>query len=186
MLTLKVIFEKGTGQILGAQAFGQDGTEKRIDVLATAIAGKMSVKELTDLDLCYAPPYSSANDPVNMAGFVATNILEGFTQSISAQDFLKIYNTQTDEVGAKHSPAITVLDVRNEDEVNAGALVGSVNIPLPQLRERLQSLDKNSSIYIHCAVGFRGHLAYRILSQNGFNKVKNVSGGYYSIELFKN
>jgi pyruvate/2-oxoglutarate dehydrogenase complex dihydrolipoamide dehydrogenase (E3) component/rhodanese-related sulfurtransferase len=172
-LSLTVIFEKKSGKILGAESYGTAGIEKRIDVLATAIYGNMTVFDLEELDLCYAPPYSSANDPVNMAGFVASNDIRGFSPLITAEEFLKIY---------KENSNIVILDVRNASECELGKLDNSINIPVNQLRNELSKLNKNDIIYIHCAVGYRGHLANRILMQNGFNHVFNISGGFKSLE----
>ncbi len=173
LLSLKLIFEKRSGRILGAQGFGEEGVEKRIDVIAMAIHQKASVFDLEGLDLCYAPPYSSANDPVNMASYVAINSINGFSPSIPAGEALELIQT------GKYK----ILDVRDEQERNGGAIEGSLCIPVNQLRERLGELDKNAQWLVHCAVGYRGHLAVRILMQNNFNKVWNISGGYKSLGL---
>lgn len=166
-LTLKLIFSD-EGKILGAQAIGNDGVDKRIDVIATAIRLGGSVSDLTELELCYAPPFSSAKDPVNMAGFVAENVLTGKTEVITPEEYLD-YNKEN----------TILLDVRSGIEFSNGHIEGAVNIPVDNLRERLGELDKNKEIIEYCQVGLRGYVASRILSQNGF-KVKNITGGYKS------
>ncbi|WP_437130838.1 CoA-disulfide reductase [Peptostreptococcus russellii] len=165
-LHLKLIFEVPSGKILGAQAIGQNGVEKRIDVIATAIAAKMTVRELQDLELAYAPPFSSAKDPVDMAGYVATNILDGMYSSVQAS-----------EIDSLIEKGGYLIDVRKEEERMLGYIEGSVNIPLDELRDRLDEIPKDKDIYVSCQVGLRGYLAGRILSQNGIES-KNVDGGY--------
>lgn len=166
-LTLKLIFND-EGKILGAQAIGYDGVDKRIDVIAAVIRLGGSVSDLTELELCYAPPFSSAKDPVNMAGFVAENVLSGKAEVITPEEFLE-YNRED----------INLLDVRSEIEFSNGHIDGALNIPVDNLREKLIQLDKNKKIIEYCQVGLRGYIASRILSQNGF-KVKNITGGYKS------
>ncbi len=175
-LTLKLLYSKPDGKILGAQAFGEEGVDKRIDVIATAILGNLTVFDLEEVDLAYAPPYSSANDPVNMACFVAENNLISFSPTISAEEFFK---------QIKENPSAIVLDVRDHSELHSGFLPNSLNIPLNHLRSKLHELPKDKDIYIHCRVGYRGHLATRILLQNGFTRVKNISGGYISLEVLR-
>lgn len=167
-ITLKLIFNY-EGKILGAQAMGYEGVDKRIDVIATVIRLKGTVWDLTELELCYAPPFSSAKDPVNMAGYVAENVLAGRTHTCTAEEFLS--DTEKEQG--------LVLDVRTEMEFNSGHIEGSFNIPLDKLRGRLNELDKNKEIFIYCQVGLRGYIADRILSQKGF-KTKNLTGGYKS------
>ncbi|MGL4450265.1 MAG: CoA-disulfide reductase [Sarcina sp.] len=162
---LKLIFDK-EGTILGAQGVGLDGVDKRIDVIATAIKGGIKAQDLPDLELCYAPPYSSAKDPVNMAGYVASNILEG-----------DVVTTDIFEVDSLIEKGEFILDVRNEMELAGGIIKGSYNIPLPKLRDRMNELPKDKIINVHCKSGLRSYLAYRILIQNGF-KTKNIDGGY--------
>ncbi|HEY8909437.1 MAG TPA: CoA-disulfide reductase [Desulfosporosinus sp.] len=164
-LTLKLIFNE-EGKILGAQGVGYDGVDKRIDVIATVIRLGGTVTDLTELELCYAPPFSSAKDPVNMAGYVAENVIAGKVDVISAEQ-LKSYDTAN----------TFLLDVRTEDEFKNGHLEGSVNIPVDSLRERIGELDKSKEILGYCQIGLRGYVASRILTQNGF-KVKNIDGGY--------
>jgi NADPH-dependent 2,4-dienoyl-CoA reductase/sulfur reductase-like enzyme/rhodanese-related sulfurtransferase len=176
-LTLKLLYAKKDGKVLGAQAFGEEGVDKRIDVVATAILGGLTVYDLEEIDLTYAPPYSSANDPVNMASFVAENDLIGFSPVVTAEQFFE---------NLKGNPNAYVLDVRNIDEYESGHIEGSVNIPLPILRDKLQEIPKDKDIYVHCRVGYRGHLGARILLQNGFNRVWNITGGYLSMEVLMN
>ncbi len=176
-LSLKLTFSNETGRVLGAQAFGEEGVEKRVDVIATAILGGLHIEDLEELDLCYAPPFSSANDPVNMAAFVSSNDRQGFSPTVTVKEFLNSY---------EKNKLIFVLDVRNPNEFSGGKFPTAVNIPLPDLRKKLSEIPKDKEIYVHCQVGFRGHLAVRILLQSGFQKVFNISGGFKSIELLLN
>lgn len=173
-LSLKLTFSNKTGKVLGAQAFGSEGVEKRVDVIATAIVGGLHIEDLEELDLCYAPPFSSANDPVNMASFVSSNHKAGFSPTVTVEEFI---------TKQKNDNSIFVIDVRNPDEYKKGNIAGAVNIPLPEMRDRLSEIPKDKEIYVHCQVGFRGHLANRILLQSGFKNVFNISGGYKSLEL---
>jgi NADPH-dependent 2,4-dienoyl-CoA reductase/sulfur reductase-like enzyme/rhodanese-related sulfurtransferase len=166
-LSLKLIFA-ADGKILGAQGVGSEGVDKRIDVIATVMRLNGTVSDLAELELCYAPPYSSAKDPVNLAGYVAENILAGRADTYT-YDELTTYNRED----------ILLLDVRTELEFSQGHLPGAVNIPVDQLRDRLHELDKNKLIMGYCQVGLRGYIAARILSQHGF-RVKNMTGGYKS------
>jgi CoA-disulfide reductase len=172
-ISLKLIFDKETGTIYGAQAVGKDGADKRIDVLATAIKGGLKVMDLPDLELAYAPPYSSAKDPVNMAGYVASNIMDGDVETVQWHEI--------DELVQKGN---MLIDVRDPGEVARGAISGAVNIPLNELREHLDELPKDQTIYVTCQVGLRGYLASRILMQHGF-KVKNLDGGYKTYAAVK-
>ena len=160
------------GRILGCQMIGAEGVDKRLDVVATALRLKAKVTDLCDLELAYAPPYSSAKDPVNMLGYVAQNVLEGVA---SLTDF--------EEAEAYDPASAILLDVRTPREFERGHLPGAVNIPVDALRDRLGELDPSKEILEYCQVGVRAHTAQRILSQHGF-KVKNVTGGYktYSIK----
>ncbi|WP_258106935.1 FAD-dependent oxidoreductase [Christensenella minuta] len=166
-MSIKTIFDKKTGKILGAQVVGYDGADKRCDVLATAIRFGATAADLTKLELCYAPPFSSAKDPVNMAGYVAENILAGKVKIFHWHDVKEI---QQDDNAI-------LLDVRTEMEYENGSISGFKNIPLDELRSRLSELDKAKKIYVTCQIGLRGYLACRILSQNGFD-CYNLSGGY--------
>jgi len=165
-IALKLIFEESTGKIFGAQAVGADGVDKRIDVIATAIKGRLTVFDLTELELAYAPPFSSAKDPVNMAGYVAANMIEEDVETI-----------QWNEIDSIIEDGGLQIDVREPSEREAGYIKGSVNIPLGEIRGRLEELPKDNTIYVTCQVGLRGYLATRILMANGF-KVKNLDGGW--------
>ncbi|MGN7398508.1 CoA-disulfide reductase [Cytobacillus praedii] len=165
-ISLKLIFDQETGRIFGAQAVGADGADKRIDVIATAIKGGLTVEDLTHLELSYAPPYSSAKDPVNMAGYVATNVIEGELEQVQWHE--------VDEIIADGG---LLIDVREPEERENGFIAGSMNITLNELREKLDTLPKDQTIYVSCQVGLRGYLASRILKNNGYN-VKNVDGGW--------
>ena len=151
--------------MLGAQAIGVDGVEKRIDVVATAIHGHMDVWDLAELDLCYAPPFSSAKDPVNMAGFMASNIMDGIVDQVGWDRALAPAENEV------------VLDVRTDAEVARGRLDYSIHIPVDSLRDRLGELPKDKRILVHCLSGLRSYLACRILSQHGFD-CANVAGGW--------
>lgn len=166
-LFLKLIFEKPGGKILGAEIVGFDGVDKRCDVIATAIRAGMTVFDLTELELCYAPPYSSAKDPVNMAGYVAENVLLEKVKQFYWEDCEKL-RQDTDAV---------LLDVRTPYEFQHGAIDGALHIPVDVLRDNLAHLDKSKRIYVYCASGQRSYLACRILSQHGFDCC-NLAGGY--------
>ncbi|MCL2285084.1 MAG: FAD-dependent oxidoreductase [Firmicutes bacterium] len=171
-MSIKTIFEKKTGKILGAQIVGFDGVDKRCDVFATAIYAGMTAYDLTKLELCYAPPYSSAKDPVNMAGFVIENLL---TDKVKHFHWHDVNNLPSDG-------SVTLLDIRTQVEYESGAINGFINIPLNELRNRLNELDKSKPVYVTCQIGIRGYVAARILTQNGFD-VYNLSGGY---RLYRN
>ena len=171
-LHLKVLFEKGSGRILGAQAVGESGVEKRIDVIATAIKGNLSVYDLPDLELSYAPPFSSAKDPVNMAGYVATHVANG--------DYEVIHYHEVDE---KVRNGSYLLDVRTPAEFEAGHIEGAVNITVDDLRQRLNEIPADKEVLVYCQVGFRGYLALQILKHHGIENVKNLSGGYRTYEV---
>jgi len=174
MMAVKLIFAPESGKVLGAQIVGGSGTDKRIDVIATAIRAGMTVFDLEELELAYAPQYSSAKDPVNMAGFVAANILKGDAATVN-----------WNEIDALEPEKYMLLDVRNKPELdNAGFIKGGVHIPLHELRGRLGELGKDKTIAVYCAVGLRGYIASRILTQNGFKAV-NLSGGYRTYSAAK-
>ncbi|MBQ8685389.1 MAG: CoA-disulfide reductase [Clostridia bacterium] len=174
-MTVKLIFEKGTYKILGAQIVGYDGVDKRIDVIATAIRAGMTADELKDLDLAYAPPYSSAKDPVNMAGFVADNIKKGVVKQFYFEDIPAL----------RESNDVVLLDTRTPFEYMRGAADGFINIPLDDLRARIGELDKSKKIYVMCQSGLRSYLATRILTQNGFDAY-NFAGGFRLYSSIKN
>jgi len=166
-MSVKVLFEQESGRILGAQIVGADGVDKRCDVIATAIRAGLSARDLTELELCYAPPYSSAKDPVNMAGFVIENLLEGRLKQFHWHDVDSL----------PRDGSVILLDVRTKMEYENGHIDGFIDIPLDALREHLDELDHNKKVYITCQIGLRGYVASRILSQRGFD-VFNLSGGY--------
>ena len=174
-MTVKLLFEKGTYKILGAQIVGYDGVDKRIDVIATAIRAGMTADELKDLDLAYAPPYSSAKDPVNMAGFVADNIKNGVVKQFYYEDIPAL----------RERKDVILLDTRTPFEYMRGAADGFINIPLDDLRERLGELDRLKKIYVMCQSGLRSYLATRILTQNGFDAY-NFAGGFRLYGSIKN
>ncbi len=165
-MAFKLIFDL-EGKILGAQIVGYDGVDKRIDVVATGLRFGATVKNLMDLELAYAPPFSSAKDPVNMIAFTAENILKG-----------KNGIAHYDEVAGFDSEKVILVDVRDPIERDMGYIQGSINIPVNEIRNRLGELDAKKEIVLYCAIGLRGYIAARILKQNGFDKVKNLSGGY--------
>ncbi len=174
-MTVKLIFEKATYKILGAQIVGYDGVDKRIDVIATAIRAGMKADELKDLDLAYAPPYSSAKDPVNMAGFVAENIKNGIVKQFYYEDIPSL----------RERKDVILLDTRTPFEYMRGHAEDFINIPLDDLRERLGELDKSKKIYVMCQSGLRSYLATRILMQNGFDAY-NFAGGFRLYSSIKN
>ena len=174
MMTMKVVFEKGTYRLLGAQIVGYEGVDKRIDVLATAIRCGMKATDLKDLDLAYAPPYSSAKDPVNMAGFMVENLQNGVVK--------QWYLEQVDALPRDGN--VTLLDTRTGMEFNAGHMDGFVNIPVDELRQRLSELDKSKPVYVICQSGLRSYIAARILTGHGFD-CYNFAGGYRYYDAVK-
>lgn len=172
-MSLKLLFSPGEGKILGAQAVGFDGVDKRIDVIATAIKGNLTVFDLPDVELCYAPPYSSAKDPVNIAGYVAANIIEGLVETVQWHEI--------DEIIRKGG---LFIDVREPFEADLGTFENAVNIPLGQMRKRINEIPENQEVYVYCQVGLRGYVACRILTQLGY-KCKNIDGGYKTYALVK-
>ena len=167
-ISIKLIYEKGSGKILGAQVIGIKGVDKFIDVIATTIKFSGKLEDLAELELAYAPPFSSAKSPINMAGFVGLNLEEGLVEQIVMED-LKNYDKNKQ----------IILDVREEVEVATGKIDNSINIPLSELRKRFIELPKDKEILIYCAVGLRGYIASRFLLQNGY-RVKNIAGGIKS------
>ncbi len=173
-LSLKLVYERGSGRLLGAQAFGEAGVEKRIDVLATALHGQMTLHDLAELDLAYAPPYSSANDPVNLAAFVAENDRSGFSPLLTAAQ-LKA------ELAGPNPPL--VVDTRTLGEWNRGHLAGALLLPVDDVRWELEQLPRDRRIVLYCRTGFRAHLALRTLVESGYRDVVNLTGGWVSMEL---
>lgn len=166
MMTIQLAFSPATGRLLGAQVVGKRGVDKRLDLLASVIKRQGSIYDLTEMEHAYAPPFSSAKDPVNIAGFVAENILEQ-----------RIKPFYWDEISLPGKNQF-ILDVRTEAEFSAGHLAGAVNIPLDELRSRLAELPVATTIYVYCQIGLRGYMAARILVQHGFYDVYSLSGGF--------
>ncbi len=166
-ISIKLLFDPHSGQILGAQAVGFSGVEKRIDVLATAIRANMTVFDLEELELAYAPPFSSAKDPVNMAGYVASNIVKG--------DHDVAHWHEIDEMKGKNC---VIIDVRTPQEFEEGSIPGAVNIELDDLRDRLDEIPKDKTILVYCKIGLRAYIAYRLLENSGINNIFNLSGGW--------
>lgn len=166
-MSIKIIFDKDNGKLLGAQVVGYEGSDKRIDVFATALYAGMTVDDLTKLELAYAPPYSAAKDPVNMAGFVAENILTNTTKIFHWHDIADL----------PRDGSVTLLDIRTREEFENSSIDGFINIPVDELRANLDRIDKSKPAYVACRIGLRGHAACRTLSQNGI-ECYNLSGGY--------
>ena len=167
VMTMKVVFEKNTYRLLGAQIVGYEGVDKRIDVLSTAIHAGLTVLQLKDLDLAYAPPYSSAKDPVNMAGFMAENLAKGLVKQFFPEDVDAL----------PRDGSVTLLDTRTPGEYAGGHAEGFVNIPVDELRDRLDEIPAGKPVYVMCQSGLRSYVACRILAQRGF-VCYNFSGGY--------
>ena len=175
LMTMKVLFEKETYRILGAQIIGFQGVDKRIDVLATAIRARMKAHQLIDLDLAYAPPYSSAKDPVNMAGYIVENIKNGVVKQWYYEDVEKL----------PRDGSATLLDVRTPAEYARGHVEGFVNIPVDELREHIDELEKTKPVYVICQSGLRSYIACRILTGNGFDAY-NFAGGLRFYDAVRN
>ena len=167
VMTMKVVFEKESYRLLGAQIIGYEGVDKRIDVLATAIHAGLKATQLKDLDLAYAPPYSSAKDPVNMAGFMIDNIAKGALKQWHLEDMDKI----------SRDKSVVLLDVRTVGEFNRGHMDGFKNIPVDELRERINEIERGKPVYLICQSGLRSYIASRILEGNGY-ETYNFSGGF--------
>ena len=173
-IALKLVFELKTGRLLGGQAYGANGVDKRIDVLATALHGRMTLDDLAELDLAYAPPYSSANDPVNMAAFVGQNHLSGFS----------LLRTPLETVQALEEGTGFILDVRTMGEQGRDPLNGVMHIPADEIRDRLTEVPRDQAIYLLSKDGFLGHLALRTLVAEGFAPVYNIAGGFAALKWF--
>jgi rhodanese-related sulfurtransferase len=171
-ISLKLLFDPQDGGILGAQAVGASGVDKRIDVIATALRAGMTVYDLEELELCYAPPFGSAKDPVNMAGFVASNVLREDVRLWEPEDLATL------------SAGQTLLDVRTAAEFRTGTIPGATCVPVDDLRGRIAELPKEKELLIFCEVGVRGYVAARLLTQRGF-RVRNLSGGYRRYVMWK-
>ena len=167
VMTMKVVFETGTNRLLGAQIVGYEGVDKRIDVLATAIRAGLTATQLKELDLAYAPPYSSAKDPVNMAGFMVENLAAGLVKQWRPEE----------EPALPRDGSVILLDIRTEEEYRSGHIPGFRNIPLDELRERLSEIEAGKPVYLTCQSGLRSYIACRILEANG-HIVSHLAGGY--------
>ena len=167
VMTMKVVFEKGTYRLLGAQVVGYEGVDKRIDVLATAIHAGLTAIQLKDLDLAYAPPYSSAKDPVNMAGFIVENLAQGIVRQFRVEDVKDL----------PRDGSVTLLDVRTRQEYGMGHVEGFQNIPVDELRDRLDQIESGKPVYVMCQSGLRSYIACRILAGYGY-EAYNFSGGF--------
>lgn len=172
---MKVVFEKETYRLLGTQIVGYEGVDKRIDVLATAIHAGMKATQLKELDLAYAPPYSSAKDPVNMAGFMIENIANGVLKQWHLEDADNL----------PRDGSVTLLDTRTVEEFAHGHIDGFTNIPVDELRECLDELDKTKPVYVICQSGLRSYIACRILAGNGYD-CYNFSGGFRFYDVVTN
>ena len=175
VMTMKVLFEKGTYRLLGAQIVGYEGVDKRIDVLATAIRAGIKATDLKNLDLAYAPPYSSAKDPVNMAGFIIDNIANGLLKQWHLEDVDRL----------PRDGSVTLLDTRTAGEYSYGHINGFKNIPVDELRERLNEVEKGKPVYVICQSGLRSYIASRILEGNGFESY-NFAGGFRFYDVVTN
>ena len=175
LMTMKLVYDKPTLRVLGAQIVGYEGVDKRIDVLATAIHAGMTAPQLKELDLAYAPPYSSAKDPVNMAGFMAEDLDHGLVQQWRAED----------EPALPRDGSVQLVDVRTQAEYAAGHIDGFINLPVDQLREHLEQLDKTKPVYLVCQSGLRSYIASRILKGSGF-ACSHLAGGYSPGSLLRN
>lgn len=175
VMTMKVVFEKETYRLLGAQIVGYEGVDKRVDVLATAIHAGMKATQLKDLDLAYAPPYSSAKDPVNMAGFMIDNISKGVLKQWFLEDVEKL----------PRDGSAVLLDTRTVGEYSRGHIDGFINIPVDELRERLDEVEKGKPVYVICQSGLRSYIATRILAENGY-ECYNFAGGFRFYDVVVN
>lgn len=176
MIDIKILFNKESGKIYGAQAIGQSGTEKRIDVIATVMRLNGTMFDLSDIEICYAPPFSSAKDPVNVLGYIAENLHQNI--------YKMAYSYEIDEI-IKNGGLL--IDIRTAAEYESGHVEGAININVDELRDRLDEIkqDKDKPIYLNCRVGFRSYLAIKILYNNGYTNLYNFSGGYSSYEAYK-
>lgn len=175
-ITIKINFKPETGELLGAQVVGKEGTDKRLDILAHVISHRGTIYDLTDFDHSYAPPFSSPKDPVTVAGYVAENIINRYVRTIQ-------WNELDEWLRQKETRDFLLIDVRSVIENRAGTIEGSVNYPVDELREYLEDIPTDKPIVIFCAIGLRGYLASRILLQSGFEEVYNLSGGYRTYQL---
>jgi NADPH-dependent 2,4-dienoyl-CoA reductase/sulfur reductase-like enzyme/rhodanese-related sulfurtransferase len=168
-LLIKFVVENKTGRLLGAQIVGKDGVDKRIDILATAIIGNMTVDDIVDLELAYAPPFGAAKDPVNMTAMVGQNILSGVSKAITWEEYFS------------QDPRPKILDVRSEEERKTIYIQDTDHMPIDEMRDRIGELDPKSPVVIHCRIGQRGYFAEQVLKGRGFENVQNLAGGWRSI-----
>jgi NADPH-dependent 2,4-dienoyl-CoA reductase/sulfur reductase-like enzyme/rhodanese-related sulfurtransferase len=173
-LALKIVYDKKSGRLLGGQAYGEAGVEKRIDVLATALHGKMTLEDLSELDLAYAPPYNSANDPVNMASFIGLNHISGYSPLRTPEEALKELKTGNG----------VILDVRTVGEQSKAPLAGVLHIPADEIRDRLDEIPKDKMIFLLSKDGFLGHTSLQILVSEGWKNIFNIAGGYAAAKWF--
>jgi len=177
-LVLKLVYDRSSGRLLGGQAFGEEGVEKRIDALATALHGRLTLDDLSEIDFAYSPPFSSANDPLNVAAFAGLNDISGYAPLIGAEETRKLLaGPATGTDGARP----VLLDVRNLNEYETSHVRGALNIPVDELRFRLEEVPREAPILVHCRSGFRSHLALRILKENGWKNVRNITGGFVAM-----
>lgn len=176
MISMKILYDPKDGRILGAQAVGREGTEKRIDVISTAIALGGKIGDLSSIELCYAPPFSSAKDPVNVLGYIGENLMAGMYHMVDAKD-----------IDDRLTHGGLMLDVRTPIEFSVGKIEGSINIPVDELRKRIDEITvpKDSPIYVTCQVGLRAHVAIMILKGYGYTNLHSVSGGYLSYKQYR-
>ncbi|MGO9308244.1 MAG: FAD-dependent oxidoreductase [Spirochaetia bacterium] len=176
-LVLKLVYDRSSGRLLGGQAFGEEGVEKRIDALAAALHGKMSLDDLAEIDFSYSPPFSSANDPLNVAAFVGQNDRSGYAPLVGAEEVRTALAARTSARAVRP----VLLDVRNLNEFEASHVCGALHIPVDELRFRLAEVPRETPIMVHCRSGFRSHLALRILKENGWKNVRNITGGFVAM-----
>jgi rhodanese-related sulfurtransferase len=173
-ISIKLLFSEESGRVLGAQAVGESGVDKRLDVLATAIQAQMTVDDLAEMELAYAPPYGSAKDPVNIAGMAAQNLMAGLASSI-----------EPEELDAALSAGAVLIDLRQPLELQQGQIPGAQNLPLPQLRVEAQAqLPKDVPLIVYCQVGLRGYIGQRILQQQGWS-VRTLNGGFRTWKMMQ-
>ncbi len=177
-LVLKLVYDRSSSRLLGGQAFGEEGVEKRIDALAASLHGKMTLSDLAEIDFAYSPPFSSANDPLNVAAFAGLNDISGYAPLVGAEEARKLVTEPAAGAGGERP---VLLDVRNLNEYETSHVRGAVNIPVDELRFRLDEVPREAPILVHCRSGFRSHLALRILKENGWKNVRNITGGYVAM-----
>jgi NADPH-dependent 2,4-dienoyl-CoA reductase/sulfur reductase-like enzyme/rhodanese-related sulfurtransferase len=179
-LVLKIVYDRKTGRLLGGQAYGEEGVDKRIDALAVALQGGLGLDDLAEVDFAYAPPYSSANDPLNLAAFVGQNDLSGYAPLVSALEARTLLAESADGRRPDGQRPV-LLDVRNLNEYETSHARGALHIPVDELRFRLDEVPRDRPILVHCRSGFRSHLAIRILKEKGWADVRNLTGGYVAM-----